>query len=478
MMTMNRRPAHLAAAAEAAGQSHLLEWARRLDGTAFKRLATQLETIDWTQLAELQTLSAVRQTRFSETPASDETWPHSAETPPCQRLASLDTTPRPEAAQRGEAALAAAAVGGILVAGGQGTRLGCDEPKGMYPIGPVSGATLFELLLGKLVAVRKRYGRQVPLAIMTSEATDEATRLFLAGHRFCGLDPDHVLLFRQRNLPALEAGTGRLLLDAPDHVAMAPDGHGGMLGSLAAAGGLRWFAERGVGTLTSFQIDNPLARPLASEFIGLHLLAAADFSTQVVPKVDPTERVGVVVTADGVTRIVEYSDLTADLAAARLPDGRLRFHAGSIAIHAFDCGFLARAAADAGALPLHLAFKAVPHLDAAGRIVKPATPNAYKFERFIFDLMPLARRVNVVEVDPADGFAPLKNPPGSATDAPEHVQAAMVAQARRLLASAGVTVGDGVAVEIDAATILDLEDVRHALPKGSHIDVPTVIRAG
>jgi UDP-N-acetylglucosamine/UDP-N-acetylgalactosamine diphosphorylase len=339
----------------------------------------------------------------------------------------------------------------------------------------VSQASLFDLLLGKLVAVRRRYGRDVPLAIMTSSATDAETRAFLADHACCGLDPARVFVFRQHDLPALDAATGHLLLDGPGHLALAPDGHGGMLVALAEAGGLDWFGRQGVEHIVSFQVDNPLAIPLAAEFLGYHLLSDADFSTQVVRKQEPGERVGVVVDCDGRHSVVEYSDLPAEAAAERLPDGRLRFHAGSIAVHAFAKAFLDRVAARHDSLPLHLAFKALPCLDADGHHVVPTSPNAYKFERFIFDLMPLAQRVCVVEIEASEGFAPLKNPSGAASDTAEHVHAAMVAHARRLLTKAGVEVADGVDVELAADRIIDETDIASLLESGTLLEHPTVV---
>jgi len=459
----------------AAGQPQLLAFWEQLDAAGRDRLETQLRGLDWKQIADCQRLAASRRSAAAVAPPLDL---RAAETPPCHPLDSGERA----VIEAGREALAAGSVGVILMAGGQGTRLGFDGPKGTFPVGPVSGATLFELLLGPLKAVERRYGRRVPLAILTSAATDAATREFLNQHEFCGLDPEQVLLFQQGTLPAVDAPTGRLLLDAPDHVAVAPDGHGGMLAALAGSGGLSWFARQGVETIVSFQVDNPLARPLDPEFIGRHRLTDASFSTQVILKTDPAERVGVVVEQEGVTRVVEYSDLPDDLAAERLADGRLRFHAGSIAIHAFHRAFLERAAADADSLPLHLAHKKVPFLDAEGRLIEPASPNAFKFERFIFDLMPLAERVTVAEVAVAEGFAPLKNPSGAASDSPETVHQAMVAYARRHLTAAGITVADRVDVELDTGSILDDDDLRQLATSGSlpgnRIDHPQVVRAG
>ena len=472
--TSMQLPHHVSRQLEQAGQRHVLRFWDELDEAEQDSFAAQLATVDWHGLPELQHLVAAR--RSGGVPATGLPDLDTARTPPCLLIGSAQNSiARADAVRRGEESLRAGSIGAILVAGGQGSRLGCNGPKGLYQVGPVSRASLFELLLGKLVAVRQRFGRGVPLAIMTSSATDAGTKEFLAAHRHCGLDPAQVLVFQQQDLPALDDTTGNLLLEAPGRLAMAPDGHGGMLVALAKCGGLDWFGRHGVEQIATFQVDNPLAMPLNSEFLGYHLLSGAEFSTQVVRKREPAERVGVVVEADGVHYVVEYSDLPAALAAERLPDGALKFHAGSIAVHAFQKSFLDRVAAGSGALPLHLAHKAVPFLDDAGTRVVPKTPNAIKFERFIFDLMPVANRVCVVEIDPADGFAPLKNPPGATADAPEHVHAALVDHARRLLRRAGISVADGIDVELSAKGILDEDDIRRSLPAGTTIREPLVV---
>jgi UDP-N-acetylglucosamine/UDP-N-acetylgalactosamine diphosphorylase len=464
-------PPDLVATLARAGQPHLLAFWNRLDESAQRAFAAQLEAVNWPLVAQMQQLAASG--GHSRKPPVDLA---AAITPPCLQLGDNANRILPaDAIRRGSEALGAGQIGAILVAGGQGTRLGCHGPKGLCSVGPVSEANLFEVLFGKLVAVRRRYGCDVPLAIMTSSTTDTETRSFLADHACCGLAPDRVFVFRQHDLPALDAATGRLLLDGPGHLALAPDGHGGMLVALAEAGGLDWFGSQGVEHVVSFQVDNPLAMPLAAEFLGYHLLSSADFSTQVVRKQEPGERVGVVVDCDGRHSVVEYSDLPADRAAERLPDGRLRFHAGSIAVHAFAKAFLDRVAARHDSLPLHLASKAVPFLDSNGNRVVPTSPNAIKFERFIFDLMPLAQRVCVVEIEASEGFAPLKNPIGAASDTAEHVHAALVAHARRLLAKAGVTVADGVDVELAANRIIDETDITGLLEAGTLLEKPVVV---
>lgn len=462
----------LLARLETAGQAHLLRFFDRLDAGGRQRLTDQLEAIDFQQLARLQSLARQAESRPPGLSGSDLA---SARTPRSPRLreANQGSATPAEAAAAGAAMLAAGEVGAVIVAGGQASRLRCDGPKGVFPIGPVSQASLFELLLGRLRAVATRSGHHLPLAIMTSSATDAETRAFLGEHGYFGLDPAELLFFRQGDLPAITIDAGNLMLDAADHVAMAPDGHGGLLQALSAAGGLEWFARLGCRDIVTFQVDNPLAMPLDEEFLGHHRLGESEFTTQVVEKTDPAERVGVVAQIDGTTRLIEYSDLPGELAEAREADGRLRLRAGSIAIHAFTREFLDRAAADPQALPLHIARKAVPQLDEAGKLVTPRQPNAVKFERFIFDLMPLARRVLPVEVDAAEGFAPLKNPSGSASDSPEHVRAAMMSLARRRCLEAGIEVAEGVRVEL-APDTLTTEDLRCRVP-GGRIDTDRVV---
>jgi UDP-N-acetylglucosamine/UDP-N-acetylgalactosamine diphosphorylase len=228
--------------------------------------------------------------------------------------------------------------------------------------------------------------------------------------------------------------------------------------------------RRGLAHLFYFQVDNPLVGMCDPEFLGYHALASSELSTQVVAKQFPDERVGNVVSVDGRLRIIEYSDLPAEAGQRRNPDGSLRLWAGNTAIHAFDLAFLERMAASADALPFHIARKKVPHLDDSGRLIEPAAPNALKFERFIFDLLPAAERAIVVEVDAAERFAPVKNASGAPRDTPESVQAQLVALHRRWLEAAGATVAHDAVVEISPLYALDEAEVRKRLAPGTVVD--------
>ncbi len=253
-------------------------------------------------------------------------------------------------------------------------------------------------------------------------------------------------------MPAVDAQTGKVLLAAKGEIAASPDGHGGMLAALAASGGLADARRRGLQQLFYLQVDNPLVELCDPEFLGYHLLAGSELSTLVVAKRSLRDKVGNVVALDGRLRIIEYSDLNPlddAVLERRMPDGGPVFWAGSTAVHAIDLAFLERMAGSAGALPFHLAHKAVPHVDPqTGRRVEPAKPNALKFERFIFDLLPAAERAIVVEVDWQRSFAPVKNAPGDASDTPESVRGQMIALHREWLTAAGARVAAGVPVEI------------------------------
>lgn len=450
------------------GQEHLLTFWEQLSAAEQDHLARQIRSLDFGLIERL-----VRGHDESED------WSQLASRARPPRTFRLDGRgnefSRAVARQAGEAALAAGRVGALLVAGGQGTRLGFEHPKGMYPIGPVSGVSLFQLLVEKLRATSRRYGVRIPLWLMTSPATHHETAEFFERHGRFGLPPEDLHLFCQGTMPAVDAQTGRVLLAEPAEIALSPDGHGGSVAALKAAGGLDLARQRGIDLFFYFQVDNPLVVVCDPVFLGYHLLAGAEVSTQVVRKVDPAERVGLVVEIDGRVRIIEYSDLPAEVAARRTPDGGLELWAGNIAVHVFDREFLERMSAGDGRLPFHRARKKVPFVDEDGRLVDPETPNALKFERFVFDLLPAAERSMVMEVAAEEAFAPLKNADDAPRDSAPWVRRQMLAQAARWLAAGGVQVADGVQVEISPLFALDAEELAARIPRGTRITETTYL---
>jgi len=344
------------------------------------------------------------------------------------------------ARQMGESLLREGRIAALMVAGGQGTRLGFAGPKGAFPISPVKDKTLFQLFAEAIAGAGKRYGRPVPWYIMTSPSNDAETREFFEANNRFGLASDQIVFFQQGVMPAFDRD-GRILLDQPHRVALSPDGHGGSLLAMARAGVLADMQRRGVNHISYFQVDNPLVHCIDPLFLGLHAEAEAEMSGKTLPKADDLERVGNFVMADGKLTVVEYSDFPESLARARNADGSRRFDAANIAVHALSRAFVERLTADASrfALPWHRAEKKVPFVELeTGRRVEPATPNAVKLEAFVFDALPLASRTLLMETSRAEEFSPVKNAEG--VDSVATARRDLSRRAARWLMQAGVSI--------------------------------------
>jgi UDP-N-acetylglucosamine/UDP-N-acetylgalactosamine diphosphorylase len=430
------------------------------DGLAADELESIIAQLAGIDLAELLTLYRRK----------DE--PHTL-LPPRDRIAPLPPTPSAAtAAERahGEEALRRGEVAALLVAGGQGSRLGFDKPKGMYPVGPVSGASLFQVHAEKVLALSGQYGKPVPLLVMTSPATHDDTEAYFREHRHFGLSAKDVFFFQQGTMPSLDFATGKLLLEKRGRVFLSPNGHGGTLTALSESGLLADMKARGIRHVFYFQVDNPLVKIGDPDFLGRHVAAESEVSSKFVVKEDPAEKAGVLAVIDGKCGIIEYSDMPAEMAAEREPDGTLRFRAGSPAIHIFAVSFLERVAAEGG-LKYHIAKKKVPYFDpATGQTIEPKTENALKFEMFIFDVLPMARRWLAVETPRAEEFAPLKNATGA--DSPETVRRALLNLYGGWLEKTGVKT-NGHPVEVSPLFALDAAELAAKLPKGFRIEGPT-----
>ena len=365
--------------------------------------------------------------------------------------------------ERGEELLRAGQVAAFTVAGGQGTRLGYDGPKGEYPAGPVSKRSLFAMFGEGIRATADRYGATVPWYVMTSVLNHDRTQAFFEQNNWFGLNPADVILFSQGVLPTFDL-EGRLLLAAPGRIATNPDGHGGSLKALVRSGAIADMRRRGITQISYFQVDNPALRILDPVFLGLHIAApdsSAEMSSKMVRKIRPEERVGVFGRLDGRVHVMEYSDLSAEHAAARRPDGSLRFDAGNMAVHVLSVDFVEQL--DAGGdfvLPLHRAKKRVSVTDSMGQTTEV---DAIKLETFVFDALPRARASIVLEADRIEEFAPIKNADGA--DSPMSSARLLTKRAARWLATHGVTVpltDDGepdCLLEIPATVALDAQSL-------------------
>ncbi len=445
------------------GQQHLLRHWDELSASQQMAFAEQITVIDWDEIDQLISDSygaggSVERFQDLEPPRAitiDE---------------SRDPRRRRAARNAGMQQLQQGKVAFVLTAGGQGSRLGFEHPKGLYPIGPFSRRSLFQVMIEHAHARARQSGSRIPIYIMSNPESDGEIREFLDRHEAFGYPPDDIRVFCQGMMPVVEIGTGRVLLAEKHRLSVSPDGHGGVLRALHRSGAMEDMRRRGIETIFYGQIDNPLLQVCHPELIGFHLLEEAEVTTQVVRKTHPQQRVGNVVSRGGRLSIIEYSELPDELAQQTNPDGSLRLWAGNIAVHVFNRDFLERALAHAESLPFHRAEKKVPFLDAAGNLVQPSENNAIKFEQFVFDLLPFAERALVCEIAASEGFAALKNASGSAaTETPEWVRQAILDLHTDWLKNCGVRIPDGVTVELDPAVAVDQDQLRE------RIDLPAEI---
>lgn len=456
----------LRARAATHGQSHIFDWWGDLDERARERLLAQIDAIDFALLDRLVRELIVEggdEEMGELTPATPIPVPSTDAERDAQREASAIGT---EAIEHGK-------VAALVVAGGQGTRLGYDGPKGTFPAAPITGKSLFQLHAERILATRKRYEARVPWYIMTSEANDAETRRYFGEHDWFGLPPEDIVLFRQASVPVVTP-EGKLLLEAKDRIATSPNGHGGTLSALRDSSILGDMQARGIEVVSYFQVDNALVHCVDPVFIGHHVQTGSRFSSKALPKRDPEEGLGVFAWRDGEMVVVEYSDLPAELKTQTNPEGALVYSAGSIAIHALDVDFIDRLTESGDALPYHRADKKVPCIDADGYAMKPKTPNGVKFELFIFDAISFAENPLVLMVERREEFAPIKNAEGP--DSPETARRAQIERFARWLHQAEVTFPRDehgrptVAVEISPLFALDADELRQRLSPGTTFD--------
>ena len=390
------------------GQSHVLRHADALPPADRKALFAQLAAIDLPLISRLVKGGAEAKTDYAAVKPA-----------PYVALGS----PAGAARAHGEELLRAGKIAVFTVAGGQGTRLGWRGPKGTYPATVVTGKPLFRVFAEQITAAEKRYGRSLPWYIMTSPLNSADTRAFFRDNNWFGRNPADTFLFEQGTMPSITFD-GKLILETPASLALNPDGHGGAIRALHASGALEDMQARGVEHMSYFQVDNPMVRIADPVFLGLHASgegSSGEMSSKMVAKRDAAEKVGVFCEVGGKTVVIEYSDMPAELTNSLDAQGKLRFNAGSIAIHAISVAFMQRLTQGDFALPFHRAKKKVPYwCDTQKKTVEPAEPNAIKFEAFVFDALGIAKKSLVMETSRTEEFAPLKNASGEDSPAWSH----------------------------------------------------------
>jgi UDP-N-acetylglucosamine/UDP-N-acetylgalactosamine diphosphorylase len=321
--------------------------------------------------------------------------------------------------------------GCLLIAGGQGTRLKFDGPKGMFPVTLIKKKSLFQLFAEKTLAAGRQANCVLPLAIMTSPATHEKTVKFFQEHCLFGLKPDQLSFFCQTELPLLDE-SGNLFLEDKGRMAIGPDGNGSVFKCFMESGIWDQWHSNGVRYLISVLIDNPLADPFDAELVGFHSAVGGDVIVKSTQRLNVEEKVGVLGEKNSKIQVIEYSELSEQEREAKLPDGSLKHPCANLSLFSFTMDFVKAAAQLYNQMPFHLAHKAANYLDSQGVVKHSNQPNAWKFEKFIFDILAFTNKVAILNYPREYCFAPLKNKEGS--DSLATVQEALQTLDRLILA--------------------------------------------
>ncbi len=408
------------------GQEHVLRFIGELSEADAKFLLSQIESVDFPQLVELHRQLVIEKTAV----AAEET----IEPMRADSWEAFGISERASMANQGMRALRDGKVAAFLVAGGQGTRLGHDGPKGVFDIGLPSRKSLFQLQAERLLRLSRQSGKTIPWYIMTSEENHDETTAFFKERRFFGIPEREIFFFKQGQMPVVDE-QGKILLASKGRLSMGPNGNGGCFLALSQSGALADMQRRGVEYVFFYSVDNALVRVCDPHFTGFAIHSGAPAASKAVIKAGPREKVGVLCLRNGKPSVLEYSEMSEDMLEARSGDGKLRYAAANIAVHLFTRDFLETHVA--AALPFHVAHKKITFLDETGTSVTPTLPNAYKFELFMFDLFPLSGRMAAMEVIREEEFAPVKNRDG--VDSPASARALVLALHRKWSLAAGLT---------------------------------------
>lgn len=374
-------------------QTYLLHYMDKLSGEQRSRMEQTLEEIDWSLLDKLQHKENKRGV-FAPLGAMN-----------LQEIAEQ----KDEFEKIGLEAIRAGKVGAVLLAGGQGTRLGFEHPKGTFNIGLTHELFIFEQQMKNLMEVIDKAGIFVPLYIMTSEKNNEETIQFWEKHSYFGYDKSYVRFFVQEMVPAVDY-EGRIYMEESDKIAMSPNGNGGWFSSMEKCGLMEDLHKRNIEWLNVFAVDNVLQRIADPVFIGATLKAGCQSGAKVVRKADPYEKVGALCLEDGKPSIVEYYELTKEMAEATNEKGDLEYGFGVILNYLFRLDKLEEIVDNK--MPLHVVEKKIPYIDLEGNHIKPEQPNGYKFETLVLDMVHLMENCLSFEVDRTKEFAPIKNKMG------------------------------------------------------------------
>ncbi len=377
------------------GQSHVLKYYEELSGTEKAALLAQIETSD---------MDVIDSCRHQE-----ELLRRGVITPlAAMQLPEIQAN-RESFTATGLEAIRAGRVGAVLLAGGMGTRLGSDDPKGVYNVGITRKLYIFECLIRNLLDVVRQADAWIHLFVMTSDKNHDVTVRFLTEHEFFGYKAEYVHFFQQKMALAVDYD-GKIYMEEKGKMASSPNGNGGWFVSLKDAGLLETVHEKGIEWLNAFAVDNVLQKIADPCFVGATIQKNCVAGAKVVRKVTPDEKVGAICLEDGRPSIVEYYDMTEELLEAKDDNGEPAYNFGVILNYLFSVAELERILSQS--LPLHVVEKKIPYIDGEGKTVKPEAPNGYKFENLVLDMIHQMESCLPFEVVREREFAPIKNRTG------------------------------------------------------------------
>lgn len=377
-------------------QGHLLKFYDELTETERSELLKQIGSIDFSLLENLDAEKRASAKRGKIEPIDAVTTDDIAK----NSEKYLNT---------GISAIKAGKVAAVLLAGGQGTRLGFDKPKGMFNIGVTKELYIFECLVNNLMKVVELTGTWIPFVIMTSEKNDEDTVNFLKEHDYFGYNSEYISFFVQDMAPSVDF-SGKILMESKSRISSSPNGNGGWFSSLVRSGIFDKLTSQGVEWLNVFAVDNVLQKIADPMFIGAVICTGNDSGGKVVAKADPYERVGAMCLEDEKPSIVEYYELTDEMANQRMADGELAYKFGVILNYLFRTDKLVEI--NKQKMPVHIVDKKIPCINENGELITPETPNGCKFETLILDMIHMNDSCIPYEVIRSKEFAPVKNAKG------------------------------------------------------------------
>ncbi|XP_065318481.1 UDP-N-acetylhexosamine pyrophosphorylase-like isoform X2 [Gordionus sp. m RMFG-2023] len=343
----------------------------------------------------------------------------------------------------------------ILMAGGVGTRLGVNYPKGMYDVGLLSNKSLYQLQAERILKLNQlchminidenplyTFPGYINWCIMASDNTIDQTKAYFESHRYFGLDPKSIIFFKQHSIPCLDM-TGKIIMESPSKISLSPEGNGGIYKALLTSEVLNTLLEKGVEYIHVYGVDNILVKVADPIFIGFCVKKQADCGVKVIEKVEPSEAVGVVCRVQGKYQVVEYSEISMNTSHKTNPEGHLLFNCGNIVNHLFTIDFLRKACQEHETLKYHVAKKKIPYANEEGVTIKPDQPNGIKMEKFIFDVFPISKKFVVWSVERDQEFSPLKNSDvGSSDSNPSTCRKDLYALHKKYVIEAGGTFVD------------------------------------